>query len=127
VITVRSYDARVAWTFSGLGDASDYPGKIRALAAAFADRAAISSYSARRFRGLIALLADLLTVALWAVFPVLPAPVDVATTAQPSRVDWPAGWVPRRLCDRLTARRTTGPPCPARPMTPGGFRVMTSP
>lgn len=125
MIAVRSYDARIAWTCFGLGDSSDYPGKVRAIAAAFADRAAISSYRARRFVGLPALLAQLLTAALSVVFPVLPAPVDLATLARPSRADWPAGWVPRRLCDRLTARRTTGPPCLARPMTSGGARVIS--
>lgn len=125
MITARSYDARIAWLYSGLGDNSDYPGKIRALAAAFADRAAISCYRAARFYGLPGLLAELLTVALWAVFPVLLAPAAVGVPANDT--EWPPAWTPRRSRDRLTSRRTTGPPCPARPMTPGGFRALTSP
>lgn len=122
MISVRSYDARNVWTFSGLGDDSDYPGKIRALAAAAADRASIACYRARRFVGLPGILADLITTALCAAFPVLLA-VDVAPATPVIPMDWPRVWAPRRVCDRLTSRRTTGPPCSARPMTPGGSLI----
>lgn len=107
MITARSYDARCVWIYSGLGDDSDYPGKIRALAAAIADRASIYCYSAQRFRGLPALIADLLA-SLWAVFPVLRAPVTPTGPAM-SRAEFPPGWSLRPV-DRLPARLTTGPP-----------------
>jgi hypothetical protein len=92
---MRAYDVRIAWIYGGFGDDSDYPGKIRALA--------------RMLAGDAAQLADIIFAALWTAVPTLPAPVALlAPTAFP--VAWPSGWSPLCPSDRLTARRTTGPP-----------------
>jgi len=123
VITARSYDAHVVWTHGGLGDDSDYPGKVRAFAAFWADRVAMRTYRAERFHGFAYLIAELIYAAMWAVVAIvtpLPAVVVPACRA----IEWPARRS-LRPSDRLTCRRTTGPPCLARPMTPGGQRVIS--
>lgn len=124
MITARAYDARILWKFGvGGGNDSDYPGKLRALAAAWADRVSLGTFRARRVEGFAGLLADLMVTVLWALFPVLSAPVT-PTALPASREDWPAGWSLRPV-DRLTTRRTTGPPRARRLWSPapGSSRV----
>lgn len=120
-MNVSAYDARVAWMF-GVHSDKPYPGKIRALAASIGDRLEISSYRARRVEGCTGMFAELITASVAAFVPVRPLPV--AAPLPPATDCASAGWSPRPS-DRLTARRTTGPPCVPTSAQPPGTSVIS--